>query len=393
MALPSNTVLSEFESDILQSARDSLSMDAFFLVSRAEHARMWRRITHLRRFFRSSLVAAFERTGLPINHSHEYVCLGRLTHGKFFARFPVFIKAIGKCIKPVKASSVCYAFSLDLLFVLFLVKLGTRSSAKLVYEVADIHPSLSSNNVRGRVLRFIERALIRRCCAVVITSPAFRSGYFADKQRSIDFPCVVIEHKVSLPASIRDEISFRFVRESILVIGYIGLMKSPASFSILSQLAEIGKGRIMVHFHGRFVSPIVSEDCFKIIESSPYLEYIGPYRSPEDLERVYKNVDLVWDAYREGDNARWQRTTRFSEACFFKRPVICNPETQDGQMATQYGLGMAMSFDEPEDCIQRILSIDESQLRKWYENFNSLPRNLVFYDREYDDLVKLIEAP
>ncbi len=365
-------------------------MGVFFLVSRAEHARVWRRISHLEPYFESSLVAAFERTGIPVNHSHPYVSLGSFTHGKFLARIPLLLRAIRKCIQPVRTSEICYAFGLDLLIFLFLVKCGTGSRAKLVYEVADIHPSLSSTSIRGRIMRFVERVLIRRCCAVVLTSPAFRSGYFAKVQRFVDFRSVVIEHKVALPEAFRNEIQFRSPRKSVLVIGYLGEMRSPASFALLTKLAEAGRGSIAVHFHGRFISPIDSEESLRIIESSPYLTYHGPYRSPNDLKRIYTSFDMVWDAYCEGENARWQRTTRFSEACFFKRPLIYNPDTQDGRMAEQLGLGMAMSFDDPDSCIQNALTIDEERLRKWFENFEALPRDLVFYDREYDDLVGLI---
>lgn len=379
------------EKDDAASIKKPLATSVFYLVSRAEHARMWRRISHMKTYLKSYYVAAFERTGLPVNHSHNYLSLGRFTHGKFFVRIPLFLKAIQKCIQPVKTSDSCYAFSLDLLIFLYFIKCVTRSKAKLIYEIADIHPSLTSPGMRGCIMRFLERAMIRRCCAVVLTSPAFRSGYFADIQKMVDFPSVVIEHKVVLPENIRDKIQFQRPRDSVLVIGYIGLLKSTKSFSILQRIAEAGCGRIHIHFYGRFVyPPFISEECLQIVNSSPYLTYFGPYSSPDDLERIYTNVDIVWDAYYESENARWQRTTRFSEACFFKCPIIYNPVTQDGRIAKKRNLGLAMSFDDPEGCIQDVLAIDDANLKMWFENFEALPRDLVFYDREYDDLMNLI---
>lgn len=369
------------------------SMTIFFVLSRAEHARMWRRVARLRPFFAAARVAAFERSCSPVRHDHPFERLGTISHRKFFNRIPIFLGAARKCLGPVRKSGICYAFSLDILLLLLVLKGLTRSKARLVYEVADIHPSLTSRSLRGRLLRRLERALIRRSRAVVLTSPAFHAGYFRDVQRFVDFPSVVIEHKVELPAATRDHIRFRPPSNRVLVIGYIGLMKSPDSFRALTRIAEAAEGRIAIHFHGRFVPPLDAEECLRLVAASPSLKYWGPYRSPEDIERVYTSVDMVWDAYREGENARWQRTTRFSEACFFKRPLIYNRETQDGRMAEHHGLGMAMSFDRLEACIQELLDLDEARLREWFNNFNALPRNLVFYEREYEDLVRLLVAP
>jgi succinoglycan biosynthesis protein ExoL len=368
----------------------STHLKAFFVLSRAEHARMWRRVLHLRPYFASSTVAAFERHGHPVNHPHSYIRLGRFSNARFLERIPSYWRTVRSCLPGLRQSDVGYAFSLDILLMLALLRCATRSKARLVYEVADIHPALTGRTLTNRIARLLERVLLRRCCAVVLTSRAFGEGYFRQVQRLPNLPTVVIEHKVSLPPSVRHRITFRPPLPDRLVIGYMGLMKSPASFEILTRLAAAAHGRVEVHFHGRFNDPLNAVSCQRIVDASPHLTYHGPYRSPDDLEKVYGGTDLVWDAYFEGDNARWQRTTRFSEACYFKRPILFNPATEDGTLAARYDLGLPVTFDEPDATIQRILAITEADLTRWFHNLENLPSDFVFYGREYPELIELI---
>lgn len=365
--------------------------NVLFLLSRAEHPRMWRRVLRLSEYCRGIEVFGFERKNVPLDHPHKFTSLGKVEHAKFLSRIPVYLNAIRKSTPRIRDSDVCYSFSLDILIWVYLSKVFTGSKAKLVYEIADIHPLLSSGSLVGTIVRYVERYLIKRTCAVVFTSENFYSGYFKKIQKFTDFECVTIENKVFLPRSLRERLRFQSTASGPLTIGYFGLIKSTHSFEFLVELAERMKGAIRVKFAGRFVYPNRDDVCQEIVMRSPYLEYCGPYCSPDDLESLYGSVELVWNAYCEGANASWQRTTRFSEACFFKRPVIYNPDTQDGKLASRYDLGIPMRFGDLKALEKQLFEIDGDWLKQRFENFDRVPESLVYYGNEYEKLVGLLE--
>lgn len=353
---------------------------------------MWRRVIRLSEYCKDYEVAGFVRKNVPLDHSHEFTSLGTIEHGRFFGRIPVYISAFRKSIPRIKKSEVCYVFSLDILAWVYLIKLLTGCRPKLVYEVADVHPMLTSRSILGRCVRGIERFLVKRSRVTVFTSENFYSGYFCKVQKFRDFKYVTIENKVQLPRSVREEIVFRPMKPGRLSIGYFGLLKSPKSFEVLLDLAKRLEGFLTVRFAGRFVYPNDIDACLAAIEGAPNMKYLGPYRSPEDLSELYGNVDLVWDAYYEGDNSTWQRTTRFSESCFFRSPLIYNSETQDGKLAAEYNLGIPMEFDDIEGLAERLCKVDNAWIRQKFERFDALPDELVYYGSEYESLVEAIES-
>lgn len=361
-----------------------------FLLSHARHARMWRRVKRVARTFTTCEVLAFERpVATPAIHG-AYRSMGTIANGRYLARLGALFRALRAIRTASRDASVVYCFSLDLLALGWLASRLAPSTPRLAYEIADIREILAGTGPVSRLLRLVERLLIRRCAVVVLTSSHYHDGYFREIQQFTDFPHVVIEHKPELPPLTRDLVRPRALLDPPLVIGYFGILKSPASFDLLCRLARDGAGAIRVVCRGIFVPPLDADTCLARIESTPHMQYGGPYKSPDDLASIYQGVDLIWDAYNETANARWQRTTRFSEALFFRRPLIVNPATQDGRLATAFDVGLPIDLADEAGAVAAILQLDGTKYARWLANLDRVPDSLVLYGNEYAQLHQVL---
>ena len=367
----------------------SASGSIVFLASHGRHARMWRRIRRVSPGFADTRVLAFERPLETPDRLGHYESLGTIHNRNYLRRLSKLLAALRLIRRAAAQASVVYCFSLDLLAMAWIASRFCRRRPRLAYEVADIRDALVGNRASARILRWVERALIRRSTVVVFTSQHYHDGYFQRVQRFTDFPHVVIEHKPEVDPEVRERVRPRDGSGPITV-GYFGLMKSPASFRILSALAREGRGRVRVLFRGMFMPPLDAAFCAAEISASPHMSYEGPYRSPDDLPQIYSQIDLVWDAYNETPNSQWQRTTRCSEALFFKRPLLVNPATQDGRLVLRHGLGLAVDLSDERATISRILAIRPEEYSRWFANFERLPASLVFYTDEYPRLIGML---
>ena len=355
-----------------------------FLLSRSRHARMWRRVKRVRPGFFRHDVLAFDRDPTPAEFG-PYTSLGSITHGRYFRRLVHLLQAFRLIRHRLQLADTAYCFSLDLLLIAWLARRRGPRPVRLVYEVADIRPLFTQRTALAGLVRALERWLVRQAAVVVLTSPEFYTGYFAEVQRLQGFPHVVIQHKPEVPRETRERMERRVRAPHTFRIGYFGLMKSVPSFEVLATAAARYPHLEFV-FRGIFVAPLDARECLDRIAQHANLTYGGPYRSPEDLATLYGGVDLVWDAYTGTDNSRWQRTTRFSEAMYFKRPVITDAATPDGRSTRAHGVGLCLDLGDAPAAVAALGRLNDADYHRWCDAVEHLPDDLLFYGDEYREL-------
>lgn len=364
-------------------------MRVLLFLSQLQHPRMWRRANELAKKTAACTVIGFSRPTQQYPSDGKGVSLGVVEDMNYAKRVLTLARSVWRCRTFMKAHDVCYAFNLDNLVIAYLASKLLSKDVGLVYELADIRAIMTREGPLPAILRFVERYLVVRTLCVVLTSDAYYSGYFRDVQRLQGFKYLVINHKPDVPPELRARITQREF-DGIVTIGYFGLIKSEISLRLLRDAVKAADGKLKVIVRGVFNYPITDEAAFALIDSAGgMMRYDGAYKSPEDLKSIYQEVDLIWDAYREGDNSKWQRTTRFSEACFFKRPLIVNESTQDGKLAGRFDIGTSIDFDDFQASIQKLIEIDEQRLKHWHKNLECLPESMLYYQDEY---TKLVEA-
>jgi hypothetical protein len=321
--------------------------------------------------------------------------IGSIDRGKYRNRFFALLKSIFPVRKYSKGTDVIYCFNLETLLIGWAANLFRNSKTQMVYDVADIWPYLIKKGMAGSVLRSVEKFLVKRTAMVVVTSSAYIDGYFHGVQKLIDTRYHVIENKVEpetknhtnnlpSPAGIDEEQT-----EIPIRIGYFGVIRCRHSLQTLQQVVEEGRGKFLLYLRGIFIGmDHLKSDILK----SEYVEYGGPYISPDDLPELYKNIDLTWAAfYHAQSNVRWARATRFYQACYFQSPMIVQYNTQDGSIAQKLNLGLSVDIANSKQASRKILGIGYEDLERWKKNIEQVPQEFFVDQNENQKLFNKIK--
>ncbi|MDX1642078.1 MAG: hypothetical protein R3220_10295 [Balneolaceae bacterium] len=336
-------------------------------------------------------VMGFERDlyeGKPWNIPAKSI--GHIEHGKYFKRIGTMLKSISTIRQTVKNKDVIYAYNLDVLLISWLATLFQSQNIKLVYDVVDIHPILTKKGFFPVILRSLERFLLKRTSVVVVTSPAYIEGYFKPIQKT-DNTFVVIENKIDKdlvpdPAKSIPPIS----KKDHITIGYFGILRCEKSLHVLKEIAENSTGEIRLYLRGFFLS---SEDFEGIFNSLEFANYGGSFIYPDDLDEMFKPVDLAWGAhYQTEENKNWAIVHRFYQACYFKRPLIVQAGSQNAKLVNRYNIGLEIDLENPKQTIQTIQNINFAQIDEWQKNMREMPEDVYTFTDEYERFINVLKS-
>ena len=255
--------------------------------------------------------------------------------------------SIGPVARAIKGADVVVARNLE---VMLLAARAAGPGAPLVYESLDIHRSLLSQGAAGRLLRAIERSLLRKTKLLITSSPAFVERYFEPVQ-GYRGPILLVENKpLALdggpPPDRRGPEPGPPWR-----IGWFGMLRCAKSLGILRGLAAALPGRVEVVIAGR---PALTEfGDFHAEVPSPGVRFLGAY-GPDDLERLYGQVHFTWaiDYFEEGQNSAWLLPNRLYEGGLHGTPAIALRAVQTGRWLADHGAGLLL--DDPEADLPRL---------------------------------------
>ena len=98
---------------------------------------------------------------------------------------------------------------------------------------------------------------------------------------------------------------------------------------------------------------------------NPNVEYQGPFSNPDELEKVYKSIDvnfMVCDTQIQ--NVRVALPNKLYESIFFTTPILAAEGTQFGEEVLARGLGECLSFVSYEAFQHGLVNIDAHWVRK-----------------------------
>jgi succinoglycan biosynthesis protein ExoL len=221
--------------------------------------------------------------------------------------------------------------------------------AQLVYEVLDIQPPFVAPGLAARALRLVERFCLRRIRLLVLSSPGFFDNYYLPVQ-SYKGPWLLLENKlppsVGLVAPRRRSPQPGRDSGRPWVVGYFGCIRGQRTFDLVLRLARRLRGKVVFRFAG--VLTTVDRRRFdEAMRECDNLDYLGEYRNPDDLARLYGKVDFAWalDLEHVENNSRWLMPCRFYEAGYFDVPCLTGAGFQVGQIVDELKVGW--TFAEP----------------------------------------------
>lgn len=316
-----------------------------------DDAHVLKRVTLYRRCSFSVTCAAFDRGRGKIRDSilkqgATWTNLGKLRDRAYVLRIASMIRAVFVLWRiDFGKFDVIVARNLDNLVIAWATLFLRRAAKPIVYEVADLRPVITRSGILGVVMRKVERTLLERIDLLIVTSPGFIRGYFQPIQKYAG-PVLVLENKMASGCELLPRGSCRADLGERIRIGYFGVIRCARSLKILRELVATYPDRLEVVVYGRVVEECAGlfAECLKV----PGFRFHGEFRNPEDLPRMFSEIDCCWnihfahaDAFEA--NARWNLTNRIYEAAYFGVPQVALGGTENGRYVEENGLGWAVT--------------------------------------------------
>lgn len=346
-------------------------LHVLYLVHDVSDPAVRRRITMLRAGGARVTLAGFRRTANPIADIEGLrpIDLGATRDGRFGQRLAAVAKAavsIGSRLGGMPRPDLIIARNLEMLALARRAKSAFGASVPIVYECLDIHRLVLRNDLLGKALRATERFLARDVKLLVTSSPAFIANYFKPFGQ-VAAPIELVENKYFEAAAILpgDSEPADGPAGPPWRIGWFGALRCRRSLELLADFSRRMNGRFEIVLRGR---PALSEfpDFHGFVESEPWLSFRGPYRNPEDMAAIYREVHFSWaiDFFEAGQNSEWLLPNRLYEGCRFGAVPISMGNTETGRFLNQQDIGVLLSQATPEGLEAALGKMEEHRFGK-----------------------------
>jgi hypothetical protein len=276
---------------------------------------------------------------------------------------------------------------------------GLGLDKPVILEVGDIREVQVAPKLKGCLVRIVDKYFVNACSLLVATAPGFINTYYREWLKT-SVPAIVIENKVE-SAFVEEIISKEKTScpmgkpliDRPLRVGYFGGLRCEWSWRTLEAFAKARPQDVEIILAGYVMNPV---DLSQQVEKYNNIQYVGEYRSPQDLPSLYNSVDLSWASYQyigpSDWNLRWARTNRFYESCLFKTPIVSRAGSCDGKDVERYNIGLNIEDEGVEKVVGKLCSIKPEDLETWKFNMTRLPREVYEHTTEIDELKSAIKA-
>lgn len=308
--------------------------------------------------------------------------IGKLSDGNYLRRFFVLLSSMKNLQFRLLNSEIAYVSGFDMLFLTFLIKKLYKLPFSIVYEVGDIRNIQTKSSIVGKATRWIDRLMIRHVDLVVATSIGYIKGYYKE-WIGVSPKYHIIENKLEYEREGRKR-SYRITSNTKIKIGYFGVLRCIRSIEILCMLAKSQPDNFEVIIAGVFQD----ESCRRLISDITNIKYLGAYKSPDDLDALYSDVDIVWACYPfpvcGDENWQWARTNRFYESCYYSTPMIFLKGSGDESSIVKYGIGMPVEDLFDDNVLDQFSLLTWSNVEKWRKAIEEVPKSVFVLEAELE---------
>ncbi|WP_288805339.1 glycosyltransferase [uncultured Novosphingobium sp.] len=345
----------------------------------------------------------------PGGSPDEIVDFGKTADARLVQRA---LRVLGNVLAPRLVQRTCdgarvlVARNLEMLVLAWRVR---RRGQRLVYECLDIHRLMLGSGCKSRLMRWIERKLLRRADLVLVSSPAFAREYFSARQGH-DQAVLLVENKVPISqrAARRDEETRAEAEPRAstdtradtraetgagadaqasprVVIGWFGMLRCRRTLAELARIARadvpdpaaVSGARVEVLIAG-IPSQAEFPDFAEQVGACPGLRYLGPY-TPAQLPELYAEVDYIWaiDYFEEGLNSEWLLPNRLYEGLAHGAVPIALRRVETGRWLARHGVGLLVDAPEAE-LPQCLLEATGTRFEAWRRAVAALPTEALF---------------
>ncbi len=376
-------------------------MKVLYLVHDLSDPAVAKRIAMLRDGGASVPTMGFRRASrsAATQNPFETVELGETRNGRFVQRIAAVLRTLAG-LSRYRAyfadADVIIARNLEMLAIGVRARALAGGKPVLIYECLDIHRLLLSAGPAGIGLRALEGWLSKRAAGLITSSPAFVTEYF-EKRSRVRLPVLLVENKVYAP----EGENLRAVPYPARPagppwrIGWFGAIRCRESLGILKTLVRQSGGRVEVVIRGR---PAYDQfdDFDREVSDTPGLQFLGPYRNPDDLAGIYRDVHFNWaiDRFEAGLNSSWLLPNRLYEGGLFAAVPIAEASVETGQFLERLGIGVLLAGDLKADLNQFFSTLTDATYKGLEKKVVNISLNSWTFDpNACKKLVEFIRKP
>jgi succinoglycan biosynthesis protein ExoL len=326
--------------------------------------------------------------------SVSYNSLGIINKKKYLERLPKLINALKILYKIRDKFDIVYCFSHDLFYITVLSSLLRKKI--IILEVGDIQDHQMNKTPLGFLSRTIDRIFIKKLSLLILISDGFIPFY---KRLGYSGPIQIIENKIEKSSAKNTNVNYP---KNTLVninnfkkirIGLFGALNDEWSLQVLLGLQK----RFPEKFEILIAGNGICTEKFNLstnINNEKGISYFGEYKSPDDLETIYSQVDIIWACYfpfkKYDISYASGRPNRFFESCFFKKPIISRCGVSFSIDVEKYSIGMCINTISFDDTINLVSKISINDIYEWTQNMRLVPEDVYLLNEESTLLAKKI---
>lgn len=227
-----------------------------------------------------------------------------------------------------------YVFGLDLRILSFFL-----INAKIDYEISDVI-WLYAGKTKRRIFSRLDNFLAGRSRKVVFTTKSFYDTYYKNSVK--ENQVVIAENKLETYGRVApiEQMMTDKVR-----IAYIGAFRYVKIIENLMKTVS-GNKDLVLNFYGGTHGGSLMDSIEKATHECENIFYHGPFKNPDDLEKIYGENNLNFVVYDNSlENEKVAMPNKFYESGFFNIPIVCATGTYVGQRVLEQGLGWTIDTD------------------------------------------------
>ena len=237
---------------------------------------------------------------------------------------------------------------------------------RFVYECSDVFYAYPKFDKVRWLLKWLDKWLIGKSMVTVMTSGGFAEYFGVTTNKKV----IVLPNRVSPLLMTLERKSFHV--SGGLSFGFVGSIRYQNVF----RFAEvIGKKfpEHSFHFYGGGDQQTI-ERVESLVSNHTNVHYHGKFKSPEDLSKIYENLDIVVACYDNASlNEQIAEPNKLYESLFFCKPTIVSPKTYLSKRVQGLRCGFVVDANEQNSVHDFISNLSTDEVNRTSENELIIP--------------------
>ena len=302
---------------------------------------------------------------------YRIIDLGFAPSGKqYFKKFIHSKRILKKIFKKFEHEEVVYyAFSFD---IAILCKLYAKKN--YIYEISDLVYTYFKNNILITLFKKIDKWIINNSILTVMTSLGFNLFLFND---TLNEKIIIQQNKVlsQLNRNIQSNCDNNNRR---IIFSYIGAFRYPNTIFRFARIIGENFPQYEFHFYGESE---ITEMAIDLADKYENISFFGKYRNPDDLERIYNEIDVVVACYDTSTlNERYAEPNKLYESIFFKKPIVVSENTFLAERVSYFDCGFKIDASTDENIRSFLNSLNIEILNQKRNKIEAIPLTEIIDD-------------